>query len=248
MTANTHVLEVGETSLAPSPAPPGAVAEIIPLSKRDLVHIRTYTPADKDAIRRICCETGYFGNPVDTLFQDRELFADLFTKPYLDHEPEWALVAEAEGRVIGYLLGSVCPHFDSLQMRCGFRTTMKMLARLASGRYSNHARSRRFIRWLLFSAYSEQPKHPRNSAHLHYDLEKGYRGGDIGRRLWFEFIRRAQAVGVKKCYGSFFSYPRRRPEIAHSRYGFEVFDRRRTTMFEPEITDPVEVVCVARDI
>ncbi len=248
MTANTNVLEVGETSLAPSLAAKRTVADIIELPKSALVRIRPYKASDKEDIRRICCETGYFGNPIDTLFNDRELFADLFTKPYLDYEPEWALTAEADGRVVGYLLGSICPKFDSLQMRSGFETTMKMLARLATGRYSNHPRSRRFIRWLLFRGYGEQPKHPRNAAHLHYDLEKAYRGGDAGRRMWQDFIRRAKAAGINTCYGTFFSHAKRRPEVAHSRYGFEVFDRRRTTMFEPEITDPVEVVCVAKQI
>ncbi|MDB6056502.1 MAG: hypothetical protein JWO95_346 [Verrucomicrobiales bacterium] len=245
---NTNVLEVGEASLAPTLAAVRAVAETSEVAQRPVVRIRDYTPADKEDIRRICCETGYFGNPIDNLFNDRELFADLFTKPYLDYEPEWALVAEADGRVVGYLLGSVCPNFDSLQMRSGFRTTMKMLLRLATGRYSNHPRTRRFIKWLLFSGYKEQPKHPRNAAHLHYDMEKAYRGGDAGRRLWQEFIRRAKAAGLTTCYGSFFSTPKRRPEVAHSRYGFKVFDRRRTTMFEPEIAEPVEVVCVAKEI
>jgi GNAT superfamily N-acetyltransferase len=248
MTVNTNVLEVGEASLEPTCAVKRAVAETIESRPRAAVHIRNYTPADRDAIRRICCETGYFGGPIDPLFADHELFADLFTKPYLDYEPEWALIAESEGRVIGYLLGSVCPHFDLLQMRSGFGTLLKMLGRLAVGRYSHHPRSRRFIKWLLFSGFSEQPKHPRNAAHLHYDLEKPYRGGDVGRRLWQEFIQRAKAAGVKTCYGSFFSYSQRRPEVAHSRYGFEVFDRRRTTMFEPEMNEQVEVVCVAKNI
>jgi hypothetical protein len=35
------------------------------------------------------------------LFQDRELFAELFTRPYLDHEPEWGTVAESNGQVVG---------------------------------------------------------------------------------------------------------------------------------------------------
>src|SRR5512135_12128 len=51
------------------------------------VRIRNYREADRSTIRRLCCDTGFLGNPVDSVFQDRELFADLFTKPYLNHEP-----------------------------------------------------------------------------------------------------------------------------------------------------------------
>jgi hypothetical protein len=36
--------------------------------------------------------------------------------------------------------------------------------------------------------------------------------------------------------------------MAYARYGFEVFDRRRTTLFEPEIREPVEVVCVCKSL
>jgi ribosomal protein S18 acetylase RimI-like enzyme len=248
MTANTTVLEVEEPSLTPAPTPEPIATNVIALPRREVIRIRSYTPADRQTIQHLCCETGYFGGPVDALFHDRELFADLFTKVYLDYESEWGLVAEADGRVIGYLLGSISPNFDRLQMRSGFETTMKMLFRLASGKYSNHPRSRRFIRWLLFSGYLEQPKHPQNAAHLHYDLDKKYRGRGLGRRLWQEFVSRAKSAGVKTCYGSFFSSSQRRPEVAYARFGFEVFDRRRTTMFEPEILEPVEVVCVAKDI
>ncbi len=53
---------------------------------------------------------------------------------------------------------------------------------------------------------------------------------------------------MKQCYGAFFSHPQRRPELAYARYGFTVFDRRRTTLFEPEIPDPVEVVCVCKTL
>lgn len=248
MIANTNVLEAGEPSLTPALAPEPIASNVIELPRQQFVRIRNYSPDDREAIRHICCETGYFGEPVDTLFKDRELFADLFTKPYLDYESDCGLVAEADGRVIGYLLGSVSPNFDRLQMRSGFETTMKMLLRLASGKYSKHPRSRRFIRWLLLSGYSEQPKHPRNSAHLHYDIDKKYRGHGLGRRLFLEFARRAKNAGMTTCYGTFFSCPQRRPEVAYSRYGFEVFDRRRTTMFKPEITEPVDVVCVAKAI
>jgi GNAT superfamily N-acetyltransferase len=212
------------------------------------VSIRAYRKADGEAICRLCCETGFLGSPVDPLFQDRELFAELFTRPYLDHEPEWAWVAEADRQVIGYLLGSVCRHFDVILLRSGFRTTLRMLWRLARGRYAQHPRSRQFIRWLLSAGLREQPKHPRGAAHLHIQVDKDHRGRGVALLLWQAYERRLRAAGIKQCYGAFFSHPRRRPELAYVRYGFTVFDRRRTTLFEPEVRDAVEVVCVCKKL
>lgn len=206
--------------------------------------IRPYCETDREAIRRLCCDTGFLGRPVDDLFQDRELFADLFTNAYLDHAPEWALVAEVDGRVIGYLLGATSAHFELTLMRSGFRAAAKMLFRLASGKYRRHPRSGRFVRWLLTAGLREQPRHPVNAAHLHWDLHKGFRGRGICLRLWNIYERRLRAAAVERCYGSFFSYGKRRPETVYARYGFSVFDRRRTTLFEPELRDPIEVVCV----
>ena len=210
--------------------------------------VRPYCEKDRDAIRRICCDTGFLGNPADALFQDRELFADLFTRPYLQYEPEWALVAETDGKVVGYLLGSVRRNFDFLLLRSGFQTSSKMLLNLAAGRYSGHARSKRFVRWLFTNGLWEQPKHPANAAHLHFDVDKAYRGRAIGRHLWSVYEKKLLAAGIQQCYGSFFSHRRRRPELAYARFGFKVFDRKRTTLFQPEIPDPVEVVCVHKEL
>jgi len=211
------------------------------------VWIRQYNQGDRTSIRRLCCDTGFFGNPVDTVFKDRELFADLFTRPYLEYEREWAMVAESDGRVIGYLLGSVRKRFELLLLYAGFQTTVKMLLRLASGRYGGHARSKQFIGWLLTRGYREQPRHPAESAHLHLDLERAFRGRGIGRRLWEAYRNRLEAAGIKRCYGAFFSRAGRRPEMIYARYGFTVFDRRRTTVFSPEVSG-VEVVCVHREL
>jgi ribosomal protein S18 acetylase RimI-like enzyme len=212
------------------------------------VRIRSYRPADRPSICRLCCDTGVFGEPVDPLFGDRELFADLFTRAYLEYEPDWALVAEVDGKVIGYLLGAVSPYFDFLLMRSGFQTTTRMLFRLATGRYARYPRNRRFVRWLLTAGLREQPRHPADAAHLHWDIEKGFRGRGIPLRLWSIYADKLRSAGIKRCYGSFFSYHNRRPEIAYARYGFRVFDRKRTTLFEPEISEPVEVVCVQREL
>jgi hypothetical protein len=60
-------------------------------------------------VRRLCCETGFLGKPIDPVFEDRELFADYLTAYYTDVEPEAAFVLEHEGVVKGYLLGSRRP-------------------------------------------------------------------------------------------------------------------------------------------
>jgi len=212
------------------------------------VRIRPYFRQDWSAIRHLCCETGFLGKPIEPLFQDRDLFADLFTRPYLEHEPEWALVAEAEGRVVGYLLGAVSPGFECKLLRSGFQTMCRMLWRLFTGYYAQHPPSRHFVRWLLMVGYREQPRHPRNSAHLHWDLEHRFRGRGLAQRLWSVYEKRLRNAGVNRCYGSFFSCPSRRPELVYARYGFTVFDRRSTTLFGSLSAEPVEVVCVQRNL
>jgi len=61
--------------------------------------IRSYRPSDRDAVRRLCCETGYLGEAIDDVFQDRQLFADYLTSFYTDWEPESAFVLEQDGAV-----------------------------------------------------------------------------------------------------------------------------------------------------
>lgn len=210
--------------------------------------IRPYRAHDRVAIRRICCDTGFLGNPVETIFSDREIFADLFTEPYLSSEPNWAWVAENGEGVAGYLLGSTSPTFQRTLLFSGFQTTLKMIFRSITGRYAKHPRTNKFIRWLLTSGYREQPRHPAGAAHLHLNIKKSYRGFGLGPRLWHAYETQLQAAGVRHCYGAFFSYPQRRPEQIYSRFGFSIFDRKPTVIFQPEISEPVEVVCVQKKI
>lgn len=222
--------------------------ETAPERGRTVPRIRPYRAADRMQVRRICRDTGFLGQPVDAIFPDGDLFADLFTKPYLDYEPDWALVAE-EGRfVVGYLLGSVHPWFSWFQLYRGLQTAGRMACRLAAGRYAEHPRGKRFVRWLFTAGWREQPPHPAGAAHLHLNIEEACRGRGVGRRLWETYEHRLRQAGIGSCYGAFFSRPGRRPELVYRRYGFELYSRRRTTLFEPEVQEPVEVVCVRKQL
>jgi hypothetical protein len=208
------------------------------------VRLRQYQDQDREEIRRICCETGFLGNPIDPIFRDRELFADLFTNAYLDNEPEWTLVAEKMGRVAGYLTGSVDPRFNRTLMMSGFQTACKMVKRSLTGEYLDHPRSEQFVRWVLSRGLMEQPRHPEGAAHLHLNLERPLRWGSVARRLLATFEGMILAAGIDRYYAKFFSCPQRNPERMYAHLGFQVYDRTGTTIFWPDITDPVNIVCI----
>jgi len=56
-------------------------------------------------VRRICADTGFLGQPIDPVFEDRELFADYLTGYYTRFEPDALLICELGGEVRGYLMG-----------------------------------------------------------------------------------------------------------------------------------------------
>src|SRR6202048_4457533 len=71
--------------------------------------IRSFRASDRAAVRCLCCQTGFLGEPIDPVYQDRQLFADFLTTYYTDHEPESSFVLEMDGEIRGYLLGSRKP-------------------------------------------------------------------------------------------------------------------------------------------
>jgi hypothetical protein len=67
--------------------------------------IRGYRRSDREAVRKLCCETGFLGEPIDPVYQDRELFADFLTTYYTDHEPESCFLLEVNGTISGCFSG-----------------------------------------------------------------------------------------------------------------------------------------------
>jgi hypothetical protein len=209
----------------------------------DNLIMRQYRESDRDEVRRVCCETGFLGQPIDPIFTDRELFADLYTNPYLDHEPEWTLVVEDGDRIAGYLMGSVSPTFNRTLMLSGFQTACKMLKRLLAGWYKLHPRSEQFVRWVLIKGLMEQPKHPEGAGHLHMNLERQLRMGSPALRLLSLYEDMLSEVEIDHYYAKFFSCPQRNPESMYRRLQFEFYDRVPSTIFHPEIAGTSYVVC-----
>lgn len=195
--------------------------------------IRPYKPEDREAVRRICCDTGFMGNPIDPLFSDRELFADFLTVYYTDYEPESSLVAvdPETDQVVGYLLGC-------LRYRANTWRTLQILLtrviplglyRYLTFRYNRE--TRRYLYWLVFKGVRQTPKALPRSAHYHINLLQKYRTGPDVRGLMFRFWKEAQDRGARAVYGQMVITDDKRTHFFR-RYGFDVLDKKRITKFD----------------
>ncbi|MDO9395272.1 MAG: N-acetyltransferase [Herbiconiux sp.] len=129
-------------------------------------------PADRAAVLDICVRTGAAGADASGLVDPRQL-TDRYATPYLELEPSWAVLAEVDGAVQGYLLGTP----DTW----GFAA--------------------RFGAWPSSLGPAEQAEHVANMlvpeceaypAHLHVDLLPVAQGRGIGRALVEHFVTRLE--------------------------------------------------------
>ncbi len=134
--------------------------------------IRSYRRSDRAAVRKLCCDTGFLGDPIDPVFEDRELFADFLTTYYTDHEPESSFVLEIGGQIRGYLLGSRKPLQNQLY---AFAQNVVLFFRALLRYPSYHERSRKFIRWVICYGWREVPAAPRLTPHFHVNLRPNAR-------------------------------------------------------------------------
>ncbi len=196
------------------------------------VLIRPYSPSDRAAVRHICCETGFSGDPVDPLFCDRDAFADFLTRYYTDWEPESTLIVEDDGQVTGYLTACIrYRYFKAVQLYLFTCVIIPKIAfRLLTGRYN--AQSRAFLKWICLKGNRETPAAPKRSAHFHFNLLKDYRRAGIGLRLVVRLKEILRSRGVKRVYGQIQTSDGRRTERVFQHYGFEFYDKCKVTKFQ----------------
>lgn len=196
--------------------------------------IRSYRASDRAAVRRLCCATGFLGEPIDPIYEDRELFADFLTTYYTDHEPESSFVIEQRGELTGYLLG--CRKSLWNQVYSLYQNIVLFLrALLRYGRYN--PRSRRFILWILMNGWREVPAAPRRTPHFHINLLPDARKMSTTRALLSAYFAYLHRSGEKRVYGQIVTFESRRGEKMFERYGFKVLNRAEITKyrsFHPE--------------
>ncbi|HME87850.1 MAG TPA: hypothetical protein VKE30_01400 [Chthoniobacterales bacterium] len=207
--------------------------------------IRSYRPSDREAVRQLCCQTGFLGTPIDPVYEDRQLFADFLTTYYTDWEPESSFVVEIDGKIRGYLLGSRKPLLNQLY---SFWQNVSLFVKALTRYFRYHANSRRFIRWTLVHGWREVPAAPRRVPHFHINLLPEARKMATTRALMSAYLSYLYRCGEKRVYGQIVTFESRRGEKMFERYGFKVLNRTEITKYKRFYPESVYLSTVIKNL
>jgi hypothetical protein len=207
--------------------------------------IRSYRASDREAVRRLCCETGFLGEPIDPVYEDRQLFADFLTTYYTDWEPESSFVLEVDGEIRGYLLGSRKPLRNQLY---AFWQNVSLFFKAISRYFRYNERSRRFIGWTLTHGWREVPASPRRVPHFHINLLPEARKMSTTRGLMSAYLSYLYRRGEKRVYGQIVTFESRRGEKLFERYGFKVLNRGEITKYKAFYPESVYLSTVIKNL
>jgi hypothetical protein len=218
--------------------------ETTPLPRRV---IRPYRPEDRPVLRAICADTGFLGQPIDPVFEDRELFADYLTSYYTDAEPESTFVCELNGEVKGYLMGSRFPKRKArYETRMLPGLVLRGLWRYLTRPYN--AASRRYVRWILTQARKENPFTPPDIPHFHFNIRPEARSVAATAELVDTFLAYLYERGDKQVYAQVVTYESRRGVRMFARYGFRVIDEREVTKYRDYYPKKIYLFTILKDL
>ena len=212
------------------------------------VGIRKFTAADRAAVRRICYDTGLMGESIDPYFGCFDLFADYWMNYYTDYEPESAFVAEADGQVVGYLVG--CKATSVQQEILKTKILPRIRRKLFSFGYKIDRRFLKFMFRYMRSLYRrefvEEPvkDYP---AHLHMNLMKEYRSLGIGSLLMRAYLGYLRSNNIDGLHLGTTSYNKLAVPF-YRKWGFQLVSRHPFTMYEGILPEPVEVFFFVRSL
>jgi ribosomal protein S18 acetylase RimI-like enzyme len=164
--------------------------------------VRSYQSCDRSAIRRICCETADKGGPIDHLFRDRELVADLVTSYYTDYEPSSVWVAQSQADVVGYLTGCL----DTVRYRKMMVRRIAPVALLKALRRGTLMQSgamnlvKTWIKARVWRGFWHDVSMDTYPAHFHVNVLEHFRDRHVGQILVEGFIRQAKEKGLGGIY------------------------------------------------
>ncbi|MGW4633143.1 GNAT family N-acetyltransferase [Nocardia sp. NPDC004415] len=165
------------------------------------MEIRGFTEQDRIELRELAVLAGS-GSPTESLWGHPESEAAVYLDPYLDREPESVFVAVADGKLTGYLVGSVdSANFPSEEERMTeairrYRLVLRRGPALFFARAVADTLASRLRRRELAGDFTD-PGYP---AHLHINVAPAARGTGAAEALVHRFLDHAGAAGAPGCY------------------------------------------------
>ena len=163
--------------------------------------IRKFSKIDRKDVRRIACETAFWGSSKYDFFEDDEILADLLTLYYTDYEPDYCFVATYNGSVVGYLIGA--ENVQVMNRVFYFRIIPKLslksiyrglVFKKNTGTFLFHCLMSFFKGEFFASDFtSEYP------ATLHINIDKDFHNSGIGRMLinkYLDFLKKEKVKGL----------------------------------------------------
>ncbi|MEM9445076.1 MAG: GNAT family acetyltransferase [Verrucomicrobiota bacterium] len=210
------------------------------------IEIRFYESSDRDGVRAVCCATGYLGKSIDTVFEDREVFADFLTSYYTDVEPDLTVVVLEDGQIKGYVMGS---RFPSLQKAYEMQLYLRLFPKVLGNFFFKYkSATRKYLRWMLWNGRKETPLTPKDMAHVHFNFLAEHRSVSQTRTMFDMFLQRLSEYGEEKVYGQVVSFENRRGPRMYARYGFKVVDQVKVTKYQDLVDHPVYLFTIIKDL
>jgi hypothetical protein len=207
--------------------------------------VRRYLPSDRDSVRALCCETGFLGNAIDPVFEDRELFADFLTDYYLRHEPDSAFVITKGDSLQGYLLGSRYPLRHQIHsLFQNFIYGGKIIRRY----FGYKPESRRYVHWLITKAWREVPGAPRTIGHFHINLLPAAKSIQTTRQIIETYLRHLYDHGVRQVHAQMVTFDGRRGFKLFERYGFKVVNQSEITKYRRFTKQTVYLCTIVKNL
>jgi len=202
--------------------------------------IRKYRKEDRQCVRDIAWETAFMGKPASIFFSDREIFSDFLTLYFTDYEPESCFVAEANGNVVGYLIGA--KNEFRLRVISAFKIMPTLFFKtLVRGAFLKE-KDFKYLKNCFISFLKGEFSDPNFSidypAILHINILKDFRKSGIGSKLISAFIK---YIAIFKTKGVHLSTMSKEAGVFFEENGFDLISTLTRSYFKYMLSKNITV-------
>lgn len=213
------------------------------------VSFRNLMVKDKIEITRICFETAFLGKHGQDIFDDPNLFFDMGFYYFIRFDTKYSFVAEADGVILGYILGTPSLH-KYFWINGLIIVPFFFLPKLITFRYKVGFKTLKFVLFLLLDALFR--KIPRSNAsrypaELHINLSEKSRGKGIASQLMKKLLEQLQENQIKGIQLNTTSENKDALKLYY-RFGFKDISQKQSFMWSKYLSHPVNNLTLAKEL